>query len=73
MEREVSWASKLLRSHRTQFLNLEDFFLWPMYCTRRFVVLLLYAFGSNGLQRSLDVELLLSKIVFNVFRSYLVG
>ena len=47
MEREVSWASELLRSHQTQFLNLEDFFLCPMYCRRRFVVLMLYAFRSN--------------------------
>ena len=48
MEKEVSWASELLQSHRTQFLNLKDFFLCPMYCTRRFVVLMLYAFRSNG-------------------------
>ena len=44
----MSKASELLQSHQTQFLNLEDFFLCPMYCIWRFVVLMLYAFRSNG-------------------------
>ena len=43
----MSWALELHQSRRIQFLNLEDFFLCPMYCTRRFVVLMLYAFRSN--------------------------